>query len=164
MRIYITDKNEEREITLKAWNNKYNDGWSPDVFGDLADTMPRDYPVTDDMDTDAACAMTDKEYRETVEWWEREISLYNAHDDSSWFVEQCFDLDAEWDKGLEYRLFADDVNEEETERKFTVLPRYRDLWSNDPEWDGPTDMAEIERLAREWDKPVEELLEQVEEV
>lgn len=47
--------------------------------------------------------------------------------------------------------------------RYRVLPQYRDLWSNDPEWDGMTDMGEIKRLAREWGKTVEELMEQVEE-
>lgn len=48
-------------------------------------------------------------------------------------------------------------------KKYTVLPEYRDLWSNDPEWDGTVDEKEIKRLASEWGKTVEELMEQVEE-
>ena len=47
--------------------------------------------------------------------------------------------------------------------RYRVLPQYRDLWSNDPDWDGTTDMMEIKRLACEWGKTVEELMGQVEE-
>lgn len=46
-------------------------------------------------------------------------------------------------------------------KSYFVLPEYRDLWSNDPEWDGTVDEKEIERLSREWGKSVEELMKQV---
>lgn len=54
--------------------------------------------------------------------------------------------------------------EENMEKKYTVLPEYRDLWDNDPEWDGTVDEKEIRRLAHEWGKSVEDLMEQVEEL
>lgn len=47
---------------------------------------------------------------------------------------------------------------------YMVRPEYRDLWSNDPEWDGIVTDDEIRRLAREWGKTVEELMEQLEEI
>ena len=50
------------------------------------------------------------------------------------------------------------------EKKYLVWPEYRDLWSNDPKWDGTVDEKEIKRLASEWGKTVDELMEQVEEV
>ena len=110
MRIYITDKNETRKITLKVWDNKTNNGWSPDCFGDLADTLPTDYPISyeDSVEHDASCAMTDKDYRETVEWWEDEVAKYNAHK-RGWFTENLSEDERgeEWAKDLEYGLFAD---------------------------------------------------------
>ena len=88
MRIYITDKNEVHEITMKAWKDG---GWSPDMFADLADATPRDYPITEEDKTeyDASAAMTDKEFAELVEWWETEVEKYNKRDDSSWFFESA---------------------------------------------------------------------------
>lgn len=50
------------------------------------------------------------------------------------------------------------------QKNYRVIPEYRDLWSNDPDWDGIVTDDEIRRLAREWGKTVEELMEQVEEV
>lgn len=61
------------------------------------------------------------------------------------------------------REYMERHKEEEDMKKYTVLPEYRDLWSNDPEWDGTVDEKEIKRLASEWGKTVEELMEQVEE-
>ena len=63
----------------------------------------------------------------------------------------------------EVNLWLEDLSDEAIEQKYTVIPEYRDLWSNDPEWDGTVDAKEIERLSREWGKSVEELMEQVEE-
>jgi hypothetical protein len=51
-----------------------------------------------------------------------------------------------------------------TYRHYRVLPEYRDLWSNDSDWDGIVDAKEIDRLANEWGMMVEELMKQVEEV
>lgn len=108
MRIYITDKNETREITLKVWDNKTNGGWSPDIFGDLADTIPGEFPAAD-YDTDAEAAMSDNDYAETVEWWQTEVDAYNARKRNSWFVEGMSEdeIDAEFARDLEYGLFAD---------------------------------------------------------
>jgi hypothetical protein len=109
MHIYITDKKEIRTIQLRVWENG---GWSPDMFGDLADSIYNDYPISEEQreeNPDASAAMTEADYRETVEWWEAEIARYNAHNSSSWFVENLDsdELKQEWEKGLEYRLFAD---------------------------------------------------------
>lgn len=105
MRIYITDKQEMREITLRIWDNKHNDGWSPDVFGDLEVNLPRANPGAD---YDADAAVTDAEYREVVEWWEEEIRLYNARE-CSWFTENLSEdeQEAEFARDLEYGLDAD---------------------------------------------------------
>lgn len=106
MRIYITDKDETRNITLKEWDNARNE-WANgggDIFGDLAGTMPRDFPAGDDID--AECAMTDADYNETVEWWESECDKYNRRDFNSWFVEYG-DADAEYAKDHEMILIAD---------------------------------------------------------
>ena len=41
MKIYITDKNEVREIKLFTWDGS---NYSPDIFADFADDLPRDFP------------------------------------------------------------------------------------------------------------------------
>lgn len=106
MRIYINDTHEVRTITLRSWQNG---SWSPDLFQDLADDLPREYPADDAArEAGADCAMSDEDYRNTVDWWQREIELYNNHDDS-WFVENL-DSDeraAEFSRGIEYSLWAD---------------------------------------------------------
>ena len=108
MKIYITDKSEVREITLRTWDAR---NYSPDCFADLADDLPRDYPISEDdrWEYDAVCAMTDQDYRETVEWWNNEINGYNARRESNWFVEDLSadERDAEYARGLEYALDAD---------------------------------------------------------
>lgn len=106
MNIYITDKNETREIQLKSWDGS---NWSPDCFADIADSLPTDYPISydDSVEHDASAAMTDEEYRAEVAWWEKEIAKYNDHDEGSWFVENNPDPDEEFARGLEYQLFAD---------------------------------------------------------
>lgn len=105
MLIYITDKNETREIQLKTW---VNEQLSPDYFGDIADTLPIDYPATDEARIYGACAaMTEAEYNDNVAWWQDEVNKFNAHDDSSWFVEGCFDVDEVWACNGEYILLAD---------------------------------------------------------
>lgn len=108
MKIYITDKNEVREITLRTWDGS---NYSPDCFADLEDNLPRDYPISADdrWEYDAACAMTDQNYRVTVEWWQDEIRGYNARSENNWFVENVSDdeREAEYARGLEYVLNAD---------------------------------------------------------
>lgn len=105
MKIYITDKNEYREVTLRVWDNKSNDGWSPDMFGDLEVNVPHDYPCAD---YDADAAMTEAQYKELVAWWENEVRLYNSHE-RSWFTENLSDdeQEAEFSRELEYSLDAD---------------------------------------------------------
>lgn len=49
------------------------------------------------------------------------------------------------------------------EKRYSVLPEYRYLWSDDADWNGIVTESEIKRLAREWSKTVEELMKQVEE-
>lgn len=117
MKIYITDKNELREVALQEWDNTRNDGWSPNFFDDLEVNVPREYPVPaellDDLDfaaafADASAAMTDEEYREMVKWWQDEVDLYNARE-KSWFTEDLSyeEQEAEFARDLEYYLYAD---------------------------------------------------------
>lgn len=47
-------------------------------------------------------------------------------------------------------------------KKYQVMSEYAERWGIDA--DMVVDDAEIERLAREWDCTVEELMEQVEEI
>ena len=47
---------------------------------------------------------------------------------------------------------------------YIVKGDYWDMWGVSSEEEAIVDMAEIERLASEWEKSVEELLEQVDEV
>lgn len=107
MRIYITDKDEIRKITLKELDNA-RDEWvngGADIFGDLAgDTMSRDFPAGDGIDAD--CAMTDAEYHETVSWWGSECDRYNRRDPLCWFV-KFGDAGAEYEKGHDMILIAD---------------------------------------------------------
>ena len=46
---------------------------------------------------------------------------------------------------------------------YKVLPEYIDLWTNEALDELVVESAEIERLSREWGKPIEELMKQVEE-
>lgn len=105
MRIYITDKNEVREITLRVWSNQRNDGWSPDLFGDLAYNIPTHYPAAGH-DTDAEAAMTEQEYNAIVAYWQSEIEDYNNRTRFNWFVQNLSDeeIDVEYAKDLEYSL------------------------------------------------------------
>lgn len=107
MKIYITDTHEVRTVTLRSWQNG---SWSPDLFQDLADDLPREY-LADDAAREAGadCAMSDEDYRDTIAWWEREVDLYNARDERSWFVEglDSEERAAEFARGIEYSLWAD---------------------------------------------------------
>lgn len=47
--------------------------------------------------------------------------------------------------------------------RYTIKPEYLTLWGEDCTEDTVVDTAEVERLAVEWEKPVDELLEQLEE-
>lgn len=48
---------------------------------------------------------------------------------------------------------------------YTIRPEYVESWTNLPEDEAkPVTMEEIERCAMEWDVPVSELMEQVEEI
>lgn len=49
-------------------------------------------------------------------------------------------------------------------KQFMIKPEYYDYWGIADETDAVVDMAEIERLAIEWDTTVAELMEQVEEI
>ena len=48
--------------------------------------------------------------------------------------------------------------------RYTIRPEYLSLWGEDCTEDTVIDSAEVERLAAEWGKPVDELLEQLTEV
>lgn len=106
MRIYITDKEEIREIRLQEWDNT-TDSWAwgcQDMFGDLAVNYPSDYPVRV-IGTDASCAMTDEQYRAEVAWWEEECRKYNNRERS--FFTEYGDEDAEFAKDHQMILNAD---------------------------------------------------------
>ena len=49
-------------------------------------------------------------------------------------------------------------------KKYEVMNEYWDMWGISNEEDAVVDQAEIERLADEWEMPVEKLLEQVKEI
>ena len=49
-------------------------------------------------------------------------------------------------------------------KAYHVLPEFWSAWGEDVDGNTVIDMAEIERLAREWDMTVDALMEQVEEV
>ena len=107
MKIYITDTHEVRTVTLRSWQNG---SWSPDLFQDLADDLPRAFPADDAArEAGADCTMSEEEYQETVEFWQAEIALYNNYDERSWFVENLDSEEraAEFARGIEYSLWAD---------------------------------------------------------
>jgi hypothetical protein len=47
---------------------------------------------------------------------------------------------------------------------YTIKPEYLSMWGEDCTEDTVIDSAEVERLAAEWGKSVDELLEQLTEV
>lgn len=49
-------------------------------------------------------------------------------------------------------------------KMYEVKPEYWDLWATDGDASEAITIGEIERLALEWDKPMAELMEQVEEI
>jgi len=48
-------------------------------------------------------------------------------------------------------------------KRYTIKPEYLTMWGSWTDEDTIVTTAEVERLAAEWEKPVEELLEQLEE-
>lgn len=60
----------------------------------------------------------------------------------------------------EYR----DLELEILEPEYRIKPEYLDEWGEDVTADYVITQEELERLAREWDKSIDELLEQLEEV
>ena len=110
MKIYIIDKNETREIALKAWDGS---NWGPDCFDGLEVNVPNDFPIDyeDSVEHDAVAAMTDADYADLVGWWKDEVGKYNRHDPdrSNWFVENLSwdERVEEYAKGIEYAVFAD---------------------------------------------------------
>lgn len=53
--------------------------------------------------------------------------------------------------------------EEQTMKKYSIKPEYYDLWGA---WEGNDTVTEeqIKELSKEWEKPIDELMEQVEEI
>ena len=49
-------------------------------------------------------------------------------------------------------------------KHYTIKPEYLTMWGENCTEETIIDSAEVERLAEEWGKPVEELLEQLTEV
>ena len=107
MRIYLTDSNKVMNVELRIWEHQQ---YSPDLFADLACQLRTDYPISeaDAVEHDAACAMTEAEYAEEMNWWSIEVERFNRHEDS-WFTESCDDPEAEWAKEYEYYLFSEEV-------------------------------------------------------
>lgn len=105
MRIYITDKGTTMDVTLCQW---LDGQWSPDLFQDLETNVPRLHPPGDDVDANAS--MNSTEYAAMIEWWEAEVSDYNARR-PSWFTENLSEdeAQAEWDRGAEYSLDTEEV-------------------------------------------------------
>jgi len=48
-------------------------------------------------------------------------------------------------------------------KRYTIKPEFLNLWGEDVTEETVIDTAEVKRLAQEWEKPVDELLEQLEE-
>ena len=49
-------------------------------------------------------------------------------------------------------------------KKYTIRPEFLSLWGSETTEETVIDAAEVERLAAEWETPVEELLEQLKEI
>ena len=49
-------------------------------------------------------------------------------------------------------------------KKYTIKPEYLPLWGEDADENTIITQDDIERFAADWEKPVEELLDQLEEI
>ena len=58
---------------------------------------------------------------------------------------------------------TEEEEEEQTMKKYSIKPEYYDLWGA---WEGNNTVTEeqIKELSKEWEKPIDELMEQVEEI
>ena len=105
MKIYISDKHEIREITLREWKNG---NLSPDCFDDMETNVPHDFPTDPDNEEaeDTSATMTEKDYNDIVEWWRDECRMYNERSPYSWFVENLTSeqREEEYAKGAEMIL------------------------------------------------------------
>jgi hypothetical protein len=62
------------------------------------------------------------------------------------------------------QLIRNDIEKEKGEKKmktYTIKPEYVDLWGSEISNDTVITEDEVERLAEEWETPVDELLEQL---
>lgn len=68
MKLFLTDTNEMKEISLRVWaNNEY----SPDCFSDLETNIPQTHKMLD-LDGDTAYCVTSEEYADLVAFWGEE--------------------------------------------------------------------------------------------
>lgn len=51
-------------------------------------------------------------------------------------------------------------------KRYRIKPEFYDSWTNSPNYETASivDADEIERLSREWGTPIDELMEQVDEI
>lgn len=105
MNIYITDKDEVREIRLVKQDSDSR-RWGSDFFDEISN-LSFFFPISreDRIKHDASAAMTDAEYREEADWWEEQVRLYNEHDRSSWFTEDMDDEAVEEEFSLNSNLW-----------------------------------------------------------
>ena len=61
-------------------------------------------------------------------------------------------------------LIRNDMKEDKTMKIYTIKPKYLDLWGADADESVIVTQDDVERLAADWEKPVEELLDQLDEV
>lgn len=67
-------------------------------------------------------------------------------------------------QGYIKQLIRHDIEKEKGEKKmktYTIKPEYVDLWGSEISNDTVINEDEVERLAEEWETPVDELLEQL---
>ena len=88
------------------------------------------------------------------------MQIMNTRNDSIFCSICLVDNDIHFDD----EITVDAPEEEPVMKYYTIKPEYAENWTNDLDDEmKPVSMEEIERLAREWDVPVSELMEQVEE-
>lgn len=69
-------------------------------------------------------------------------------------------------QGYIKNLIRNDIRtkEETTMKRYHILPDYLSLWGEYTTTETVITQDEVERLAAEWDKPIEELLAELEEI
>lgn len=100
MRIFLTDRHEIVEVTLRLYDGEGASYGKDNSFDDLAEDLPGTYPVKNRKDLGCACEMTVDEFYSTIDWWKEEVRAYNAGE-PSWFDGDEWEPDdhsgCEWD-------------------------------------------------------------------